>query len=412
MAAQDSSGGKGTGAQHEPQLEVFSSLLAEHDLDEALAKTRDVVAIQQLLVERTRAIPDAIARSMLRYRGRVATIERARQLKLDSSWRPIVQGAIEDAEARGGGSLPTFGGHAEFIEQLRKALQGSDSEQSFFTALEAERKRWKLSMFGRNKIAIIDGIIARIRTDKAKVAKSIQKQVAETLKPELDKAAQDHEHELSSLCHWYQQLQLRAFVASNQHGQALRVAVIRELDAALAPRLVRARQEGGSVEEWSRIWHALDQAPPASFAARTKLLTDQARGEARAVVALNDLYASEARHRQEWVESMAKMLAQAEELKPALKSALRNLILKNEQVTAAAKRQLVELLDSRHVRSISDYLKRLKMEGSGIDVPDRKEIFDAVAAMEPFRALRLKLRRMQHQLELIRHELDRTSRGG
>lgn len=376
--------------QLEETLQSFSFAAAREDLEREIAAGAEPGAA--MLRQATR-LPELIDTSIMRHHRAVRDLESLQRRKVANVWRTIALEVITAAEGEGG-SLATFAGHTDFIAVLRAALTGSESLRDFFDKLEAEKRRWKLSLFGRKKIEIIGVLMERVSKETQRLAQKTAEEVQRTFVDRFETAQRHHDLELESIALWYRYLLREPLRRLGAAGMDSRWGMVAAWEDDYVRRLAARRQSPNVCLELERMWVRLDEQVPASLDGHLAQLRLDSGGGAAALLPVGDAVAGEIQRLGARREQLERLRLGWESLTPELRDVLARTVGGINDVSSTNQKQFAALLQHHRVGTVSDFLDAVR-DANHLATDIRKRVFDAVAALEPFRGLRAKLRRLQ-----------------
>ena len=248
----------GTGAEDPlAALEMFSMFAEKERLDARLAGCSGYGDRVDVVLEAGGEIPNHLARAIGRLRAEHREVNAACERIAATSWRGLVQGLVSQAQ-NAGGSLPTLAGHNDFVSELRSHLQATDTAEEFVQFLTKERQRWKLSLFGRKKIQIIDAITTELEEKADETAYAAHRKAHETYRQRLEDAAQKLEADIGSIAAWYRCLLSHAVDTSDRFGSRHRWRLIDRADDGFLALLQRVWNDDRLMHWVNRAWVLLD----------------------------------------------------------------------------------------------------------------------------------------------------------
>ena len=370
-------------------LESFSFAVAREDLERDIAGGADP---RDALGRCAARLPELVETSILRHHRRLRELEMLQRKKVANVWRTIALEVITGAEDDGG-SLATFGGHADFIGVLRQALAEAPSLTEFFDRLEAERRRWRLSLFGRKKIEIIGNLKERISSETRRLAERAAAEVQRTFVDRVEEAQRGHDLELESIALWYRHLLRDALRRLGPAGMDARWAMVAAWEDDYLRRLAARRQSPSFCLELGRMWARLDEQVAASLDGHLAQLRLDAGGGAAALLPVGDALAAEIQRLGSHRDELEKLRLGWEALTPELRDTLNRVVGGINEISATQQKQFATLLRHHRVATLSDFLDAVR-SANHLATELRKRVFDAVAALEPFRGLRARIRRL------------------
>lgn len=391
-----------SGAEFEARLESFSFSVARDGLNRELAVTTEVAAA---LRTHAVAIPSLIDSSIMRSRDTLRDLEALQRKKIDNAWRTIALDVISAAE-NDGGSLPTFDGHTDFIDTLRTSLTQAESLAAFQAVLEAERKRWRLSLFGRKKLEVISILSSRISTETERLAARTAEAVRQTFVDRSEAARRDHDFELESIGLWYRHLLREALRRLGAIGLATRWEMIALWEDDFIRRIAARRLSPNICLEMEKTWVRFDEQITASLDSHLVAMRQEIGGTGVALLPVGDVMAAEVRHIGSRRDALEQIRTGWETLTPEIRQSLTRTISTINEATSVHRRQFAALIEHPRVQTVSDFLNAIR-EANHLGTDIRKRVFDAAAALEPFRALRTKIRRLDHAAKQRMEEYER-----
>jgi hypothetical protein len=384
------------------ELEAFSAAHATASLDRDLAAVRSQADARPILTRHAHALVPQIEMVIRRHRKALQTIELTKRHKVANCWRSCALALINECEG-GGGALPVFAGHSDFVSSLRSHLEQADSLAAFTALLGEEESRWKRSLFGRNKVRILHEIKERMGAQLDKLVKDTQTKVETTLAPRVEQQHKSYELEVGSLGDWYRHLLGAPLRAAGAAGIPLRWEIVAAWETDLLTRITQVRSDDAACLELGRVWNHVDQELGASFKEhmRRVRLDGQASDAAQRDLVQRELAALTAH-----LDAIGRHRRSLEAMSEAVQKTLERAITTINALPQSQLRQFVELTRHSSVRSVSDLFDAIKA-ANHLSTDGRKVVFETLAALEPFRAVRFKQRRAQTQVDAHREAFAR-----
>jgi hypothetical protein len=239
-------------------LEMFSMFAEKERLQARLAECASYGARVDVVLAAGGEIPNHLARALGRLRAEHREVNVACERIAATSWRGLVQGIVTQAQTAGS-SLPTFDGHTDFITELRTHLQATETAESYIQFLSKERQRWKLSLFGRKKLRVIDAIVTELESKADATAEVAHRKAHETYRERLETASRNLETDLGSIANWYRHLLAEAVDTSDRFGSRHRWRLIDRVDDGFLALLQRVWNDPMLVRWVNRAWQLLDE---------------------------------------------------------------------------------------------------------------------------------------------------------
>ncbi len=239
-------------------LEMFSMFAEKERLEARLAQFSSYGERVDVVLAAGGEIPNHLARAMARLRAEHREVNAACERVAAASWRSIVQGIVTQAQ-NAGGSLPTFDGHTDFMTELRSQLHAVATAHEYIQFLSKQRQRWKLSLFGRKKIRVIDAIVTELVEKADSTAEAAHRKAHDTYRERLEEAASNLEADLASIAGWYRHLLAQAVDTSDRFGSRHRWRLIDRVDDGFLALIQRAWSDPMLMRWVNRAWVLLDE---------------------------------------------------------------------------------------------------------------------------------------------------------
>lgn len=383
-------------------LEAFSAAAATGALDRDLAGVSSIAEARPILTRHAQGLLPQIEMIIRRHRKALHTIEVTKRYKVANCWRACALGLINQIEGEGG-ALPVFAGHADFVNNLRTALQEAEDLRAFTDLLAEEEKRWRRSMFGRKKVQLIEIIREQMRSRLEGLIKKTRAQVEKALEPRVQQQHRNYELEVGSLASWYRHLIGAPMAAAGPAGVDLRWQAISTWEQALVARISQVRSNQDACLELGRVWNHIDQEVSTSFKDHVRQLRLEGGSSAERQ---RQLIRRELEAMESYRDSLVRYRQQLETRSEALDKLVTKAISGINALPQSQLRQFVDLAQHRSVKNLTDLFTAVK-SANHLQTSACKTVFDVLAALEPFRAVRFKIRRSKAQIEAHREAFSR-----